>query len=99
MSDEQRIQDLVNRMNGLAAAVRAANSRINDCEKQMARFQAILESEGGNKKRLIEELEREVKALEMWRSNMEGAWVVLKVIIGIICTVIAGLVIWLLTER
>lgn len=99
MSDEQRIRDLIDRMNGLAAALRASNSRIADTDKQMARFQAILESEGGNKKRLIEELQRELKVVEMWKSQMEGAWVVLKVIIGIMCGVIVGVIIWLLTIK
>lgn len=78
---------------------------ITQMEKQQAIYTMQMESEKGNRKRNeddiwkeIDSLRKEVNETSLWRSNMQGRMLVTGVLIGIASSIVAGVVLWLITK-
>jgi len=72
---------------------------IQRLQDQFSRFMSDRESEKENLKRTNADRDARIRALEDFENNLKGERSVLKVIIGILCSVVVGLIIYNITKR
>ncbi len=66
---------------------------------QVNRLVSDAESEKETRKRINFDLVQDIKELRDWKNKIEGERSVLRWIIGILCTVVGGLLLWMATKK
>lgn len=92
MANEDKIQEILLKMIGM--------------EGQLSRLVSDAESEKEVRKRLTddsmrreEERDKRIRVLEDYANSERGKAIVNSKIIAVLCTVIAGLILWLITKK